>query len=145
MSSDSNRLSAATQKTDTVAQLPFEPDPVGTLDAHQAIHREAAVVRWRPRRILLASSLPCQVACHEGAHDTSSHARLHLGNRRIKFEDGTEADVRSSSGASTACVEKVEAEHSGKPVSFRISQHDSKRLSIPPLSVRRHDQKWLDK
>lgn len=37
------KLTQRERRTGTVAQQTFEPRPVGTLDAHRAIHREAAV------------------------------------------------------------------------------------------------------
>ena len=58
----------------------FEPRPVGALDAYRTIHREAAVVR--PGAHFGGVIFVDQPAFDEGAQDTGSHARLHVGKRR---------------------------------------------------------------
>ena len=68
------------RRTGAGAQQPFESDPVGALDAHRAIHREAAVVR--PGAHLVGVILVDRTTIDEGAQDTGSHARLHVGKRR---------------------------------------------------------------
>ena len=81
--------------TRAVAQQPFESDPVGTLDAHRAIHREAAVVR--PGAHLGGVILVDQATIDEGAQDPGSHARLHVGKRRrveLTGKGGMKADAR---------------------------------------------------
>ena len=81
------------RRTGTVAQQTFEPRPVGTLDTHRAIHREAAVVR--PGAHLGRVIVVNQTAPDESAQDTGSHTRLHVGERRrVKFEGGMKADAR---------------------------------------------------
>ena len=81
------------RRTGTVAQQTFESDPIGTLDAHRAIHREAAVVR--PGAHLGGVILVDQAAPDEGGEDTGPHACLHVGERRrVKFEGGMEVDAR---------------------------------------------------
>ena len=68
------------RRTGTVAQQTFEPNPVGALDAHRAIHREAAVVC--PGAHLGGVIFVDQAAPDEGAQNTGSHARLYIGKRR---------------------------------------------------------------
>ena len=80
-------------RTGTGAQQVFEPRPVGTLDNHRAIHREAAVVRPAAHRgrVILVD----RATIDESAQDTGSHTRLHVGERRrVKFEGGMKADAR---------------------------------------------------
>ena len=83
------------RRTGAVAQQPLEPHSVGTLDAHRAIRREAAVVRPGAH---LGGVIPVdQAAIDEGAQDTGSHARLHVGKRRRverTGKGGMKADAR---------------------------------------------------
>ena len=77
----------------TVAQQTFEADPVGTLDAHRAIDREAAVVR--PGAHLGGLIFVDQAAPDEATQDTGSHAGRYVGKRRrVKFQGGMKADAR---------------------------------------------------
>ena len=83
------------RRTRAGAQQPFESDPAGTLDAHRAIHREAAVVR--PGAHFGGVILVDQATIDEGAQDTGSHARLHVGKRRRverTGKGGMKADAR---------------------------------------------------
>jgi hypothetical protein len=81
------------RRTSTVAQQTFEPRPIGTLDAHRAIHRKATVVR--PGAHLGGVILVDQAAPDECGEDTGSHASLHVGERRrVEFEGGMKADAR---------------------------------------------------
>ena len=68
------------RRTGTVPQQTLEPDPVGTFDAHRAIHRESAVVR--PGAHFGGVIFVDQPTFDEGAQETDSHARLHVGKRR---------------------------------------------------------------
>ena len=81
------------RRTGTIPQQPFERRPVGTLDAHRAIHGKATAVRPGAH---LGRVIPVdQAAPDESAQDTGSHARLHVGKRRrVKFEGGMKADAR---------------------------------------------------
>ena len=83
------------RRTGAVAQQRFESHSVGTLDAHRAIHREAAIVR--PGAHLGGVILVDQATIDEGAQDTGSHARLHVGKRRRverTGKGGMKADAR---------------------------------------------------
>jgi len=75
-----NEVLQRERRTGAVAQQPFEPRPVGVLDAHRAIHREAAVVR--PGAHFGGVILVDQPSFDEGAQDTGSHAGLNVGKRR---------------------------------------------------------------
>ena len=82
-------------RTRAIPQQPLLPHSVGTLDAHRAIHREAAVVR--PGAHLRGVILVDQATIDEGAQDPGSQARLHVGKRRRverTGKGGMKADAR---------------------------------------------------
>ena len=68
------------RRAGAVAQQPFPPGPVGALDAHRGVEREAAAVV--PAAHLVTSTLLEQAAADAGAQHPLAHLGLHRGQQR---------------------------------------------------------------
>ena len=79
------------RRAGTVAQQPFPPGALGTLDAYRGIEREAAAMV--PPGHLLRVTMLEQAAPHKGAQHLLAHPRLDLAHRsRIEPERGVKDD-----------------------------------------------------
>ena len=79
------------RRAGAVAQQPFQTRPVGTLDAHQGVEREAAAMV--PPAHLIGLPLLEQAAPHAGAQHLLTHPCLHwVHSGRIEPERGVKDD-----------------------------------------------------